>query len=254
MGSTKLIIVIGGCGFLGKSLCRDLSNLNYNLVIADCNINMANILSNEINKSGGSTVPKYVDINNEESIIKLIRDCTEIFGDIHAVVNTAYPKNKNYGKRLEDVTYIDFCENLNLHLGSYFLVMKLFSLYFKSIGKGKIINIGSIYGTIAPKFTLYKDSTKTMPIEYAAIKSAINQISKYFAQYYKKDGIQVNVISPGGILASNDEKFAEKYNEHCGKIGMLSPKEITGVVNFLLSDSSNAITGQNIIVDDGFTL
>jgi NAD(P)-dependent dehydrogenase (short-subunit alcohol dehydrogenase family) len=133
MGSTKLIIVIGGCGFLGKSLCRDLSNLNYNLVIADCNINMANILSNEINKSGGSTVPKYVDINNEESIIKLIRDCTEIFGDIHAVVNTAYPKNKNYGKRLEDVTYIDFCENLNLHLGSYFLVMKLFSLYFSLI-------------------------------------------------------------------------------------------------------------------------
>jgi NAD(P)-dependent dehydrogenase (short-subunit alcohol dehydrogenase family) len=171
-----------------------------------------------------------------------------------AVVNSAYPRNRNYGRKLEDVTYEDFCENVGLHLGGYFLVMQQFGLFFKKQGDGNIVNIASIYGTMAPRFDMYKGTSMTMPVEYAAIKAAVVHLTRYFAQYFKVDGIRVNCISPGGIIDNQDEKFLREYNSRCGDKGMLDPQDISGSVLFLLSDASQYITGQNLIVDDGFSI
>lgn len=94
----------------------------------------------------------------------------------------------------------------------------------------------------------------TMPVEYAAIKAAIVHLTRYFAQYFKADGIRVNCISPGGILDKQDEKFLREYKSQCGEKGMLDPQDVTGSLLFLLSDASKYMTGQNLIVDDGFSL
>ena len=94
----------------------------------------------------------------------------------------------------------------------------------------------------------------TMPVEYSAIKSAIIQLTRYFAKYFKEDGVRCNSLSPGGILDNQTDAFLEKYNSHCGTKGMLDPQDIAGVLVFLLSDASRYINGQNIIVDDGFTI
>jgi NAD(P)-dependent dehydrogenase (short-subunit alcohol dehydrogenase family) len=94
----------------------------------------------------------------------------------------------------------------------------------------------------------------TTPVEYAAIKSAVIHLTQYFAAYFKKDGIRCNSLSPGGILDRQPDSFLTAYAAHCGTKGMLDPADILGALLFLLSDASRYMTGQNLVVDDGFTL
>jgi NAD(P)-dependent dehydrogenase (short-subunit alcohol dehydrogenase family) len=195
-----------------------------------------------------------MDITDKESVCSLIAKIKEKYGHIDAVVNNAYPRTSNYGRKLEEVTYADFCENTSQHLGGYFLVAQQFGLFFRAQGAGNIINMSSIYGTMAPRFEVYAGTPMTMPVEYAAIKSAIIQLSRYFAQYFKGDNIRVNSLSPGGILDNQPESFLKAYNIFCNGKGMLDPVDITGLLLFLLSDGSKYITGQNIVIDDGFHL
>ena len=95
----------------------------------------------------------------------------------------------------------------------------------------------------------------TLPVEYAAIKGAVINLTKYLASYLGKYNIRVNAISPGGIFDNHPESFVKEY---CKKVvlgnRMANTDDLTGVLNFLLSDASKYITGQNIIVDGGFTL
>ncbi len=94
----------------------------------------------------------------------------------------------------------------------------------------------------------------TTPVEYVAIKSALISLTKYMAKYFKGMNIRVNSISPGGILDNQNEMFVNKYNDYCLNKGMLNIEDLSGTIVFLLSDMSKYINGQNIIVDDGFTL
>ena len=176
------------------------------------------------------------------------------YGRIDAVVNSAYPRNKSYGRRLEEVAYQDFCENTSLHLGGYFLVAQQFCLAFKAQGRGNLVNMSSIYGSMVPRFELYEGTSMTMPVEYAAIKAAIEHLTRYFAQYFKGFGIRVNSLSPGGVLAEQSSDFVGAYNSYCASKGMLEADDVVGALIFLLSEESRYITGQNLIVDDGFSL
>jgi NAD(P)-dependent dehydrogenase (short-subunit alcohol dehydrogenase family) len=153
-----------------------------------------------------------------------------------------------------DVTFEDFNENINLNLGGYFLTSQQFALYFKKQGYGNIINISSIYGVVPPKFEIYEETDMTVPVEYAAIKSALIHLTKYMAKYLKGTNIRVNCLSPGGIFDNQNEKFLSKYNDKCLNKGMLDANDLTGTLLFLISDQSKYINGQNLIVDDGFTL
>ena len=94
----------------------------------------------------------------------------------------------------------------------------------------------------------------TMPVEYAAIKAGIIHITRYFAQYYKKQGIRVNAVSPGGIMDQQPEQFLAAYADFCGTKGMLDGTDLFGAIHFLISDASLYMTGQNMVVDDGFSL
>ncbi|MDP2761387.1 MAG: oxidoreductase, partial [Sideroxyarcus sp.] len=171
-----------------------------------------------------------------------------------ALVNNAYPRNKNYGRHFFDVEYADFCENLNLNLGGYFLTSQKLAGYFQKQGHGNIINISSIYGVIPPKFEVYDNTPMTMPVEYAAIKSAIIHLTKYMAKYFKGMNIRVNTLSPGGIFDHQPAAFLEAYRKQCLNKGMLDKSDICGTLVYLLSDLSAYVNGQNIVIDDGFSL
>ena len=92
------------------------------------------------------------------------------------------------------------------------------------------------------------------PIEYSAIKAGVINMTRYLAKLYGPQKIRVNCVSPGGILAGQSKQFLDKYNNSCFTKGMLEPEDITGAVAFLLSSDSRYINGQNIIVDDGWSL
>lgn len=126
--------------------------------------------------------------------------------------------------------------------------------YFQKKGGGSLIHISSIQGVAAPKFDHYEGTGMVSPIEYSAIKAGIVSITRYLAKYCKNQNIRVNCISPGGILSGQPESFLSNYKKDCLSKGMLDATDITGALMFLLSDQSKYISGQNIIIDDGWSL
>ena len=169
-------------------------------------------------------------------------------------MNNAYPRNRNYGRRFEDVEYADKCDSLSIHLAGYFLVAQKFVEYFKSHGGGNIVNMSSIYGFVSPRFQIYAGTKMTTPVESALIKSGVDQLTRYFAQYYKGTGVRCNAVSPAGIADWQPESFVRNYGELSAGKGMLDPQDIFGALVFLLSGGSRYVDGQNLVVDDEFSL
>ena len=247
----KVIVVTGGSGAIGQCFLRGIVEQGGIAIVADINLDVAKLLAQEC---AGQAEAVHLDITNKDSIVTLIAGLMQRHGRIDALINNAYPRNKNYGKKLENVTYVDFCENVNMHLGGYFLVAQQFCLAFKQQGYGNVINMSSIYGSMAPRFEVYEGTPMTMPVEYAAIKAAIEHLTRYFAQYFKGSRIRVNCLSSGGILAGQPPSFLEAYNKHCASKGMLNANDLLGALMFLLSDESSLMTGRNLLIDDGFSL
>ncbi|MGZ3769092.1 MAG: oxidoreductase [Bdellovibrio sp.] len=251
----KVVVITGGAGLIGRQFCLAVAEHGGTAIVADRDYKAAvDVAKNISNKFPGRSEAAELDITNKVSVVELIKKMGDCHGRIDALVNNAYPRNPNYGRKLEEVTYEDFCENVGLHLGGYFLVAQQFGLFFQKQGGGNIINMSSIYGAIAPRFDIYSETSLTMPVEYAAIKSAVNHLTEYFAQYFKAHGVRVNTLSPGGVLDKQPETFLKKYKSYCGTKGMLEPQDLIGTLLFLLSDYSKYMTGQNLVVDDGFTL
>ena len=248
----KVVIVTGGAGLLGRTFCQAIADNGGIAVVAEYDIAIAEKLCTSLENA--SIVPAQVNITDKNSIKALIATISEKYGRIDALVNSAYPRNKNYGKHFFDVAYSDFCENVGMNLGGYFLTSQQFAAYFEKQGYGNIINLASIYGVIAPRFEIYDNTHMTTPVEYAAIKSGLIHLTKYMAKYFKGKNIRVNTISLGGIEDKQPESFLRTYKEFCLNKGMLNAKDIAGTVLYLLSDLSEFVNGQNIVVDDGFTL
>lgn len=255
MLDNKVIVITGGAGLLGRNFCQAVAAQGGVAIIADINLQAAEEVAGKIAAEyPGRAEAAMLDITDKTSVDGLIEALDAKYGRIDAVVNNAYPRNANFGRQFEDIEYADFCENLNLHLAGYLLVAQRFSRYFAAHGGGNIVNMASVYGVIAPRFDIYKGTKMTNSVEYAAIKSGILHFSRYLAQYLKGTGIRVNCLSPGGILDRQPESFLEAYQSYCNEKGMLDPQDISNSLVFLLSDASRYITGQNLIVDDGFAL
>ena len=108
-------------------------------------------------------------------------------------------------------------------------------------------------GIFLPRFEIYKNSKFSMPIQYLISKNGILQISKYMAKYYLKNNIRINCISPGGIFDNHKKSFVKMYGKYTSSNKMLNKHDLCETVKFLLNKNAK-ITGQNIIVDEGFTL
>ena len=245
----KKIVIIGGAGLIGKTFVKCcISEKNKLIVIDNCDSSLFTKLNLKIDKFISA------DINNLESLKNSIKLILNEWKEIDCVVNTAYPRNDNYGQSFFEVDPKDFDSNLSLHLGGYFRVMQEFSKIFLQQGFGNIINISSIQGVSSPKFDHYSNTEMVSPPEYTAAKSGLIALTKYLAKYLKGKNIRVNSISPGGVLTNQPLSFQEKYKDSCINKGMLDPEDLCGALLFLISDSSKYVNGQNIIVDDGWTL
>ena len=256
MLKNKVVVITGGAGLIGKEFVHAVIEQNGIAIIADINEEIGDkikdTLSHELNTKQIDFVK--LDITSKESLQNAIAHLDQKYGKIDALVNNAYPRNKNYGKHFFDVEYADFAENISLNLGGYFLASQQFARYFQTQGYGNIVKISSVYGLIAPKFEIYEHTPMTVPVEYAAIKSGLIHLTRYMAKYFKGMNIRVNALSPGGIFDHQPEPFLENYRKQCLNKGMLDKSDLKGTLVYLLSDMSQYVNGQNIIVDDGFTL
>lgn len=245
------VLIAGAGGLLGAKLVKHVLDQGAQVIAADINIP---IMSEKLTAQGISVESielTKLDVTNEADVNAFFNGRSDITG----AVNSTYPRNKTYGAHFFDVSLDSFNENLSLHLGSAFLFTQQCAAYFKKNQTPfSLVNISSIYGVVAPKFDIYDNTPMTMPVEYAAIKSALLHLNKYAAAYVSDSRFRINCVSPGGIFDHQPDAFLEAYKSNTHGAGMLDVEEVIGSVLFLLSEQSKYVTGQNIIVDDGFSL
>lgn len=253
MLENKTILVVGAAGLLGAKVVKALLLQNSKVVAADIDISR---LKNRLEEQGIDLANPALnacslDVTDEAAVTEFFKNVSSLSG----AVNCTYPRNKKYGSHFFDVKLADFNENLSLHLGSSFLFMQQSAAYFKRTEKEfSLVNIASIYGVVAPQFSVYNNTSMTMPVEYAAIKSAVLHLSKYTAAYVNDSRFRINSVSPGGIFDHQPTEFLEAYKQQTLGKGMLDVDDVMGSIIYLLSDYARYVNGQNIIVDDGFVL
>jgi NAD(P)-dependent dehydrogenase (short-subunit alcohol dehydrogenase family) len=197
----------------------------------------------------------HADVTDAQSVRRVFVEIEQRFGEVSGAVNASYPRSQNYGRGFLDVTYEDFAANVAVHLGGYFVFMQECVRYsMQGPRPFSLVNLSSIYGVMPPRFEIYAGTSMTMPVEYAAIKAGLQHMTRYANVYARGSGFRANCVSPGGILAGQDSRFLEQYNRHCLRKGMLDADDVVPSVLFLLSDASAFVAGQNLVVDDGFSL
>lgn len=237
----KVIVVTGGNGLLGKKMVTTLRNQGAIVIAADIFFHDKN--ENDI----------VMDITDEHSVSNGITAIINKHNQIDGWVNNAYPRTQDWGTKFEQIPLESWRKNVDMHLNGYFLCCQIVLEQMKKQGFGSLVNMSSIYGLVGPDFTLYEGTEMTMPGAYAAIKGAVNNLTRYLASYYGKYQIRVNTVSPGGIFDNQPEKFVFKYNEKVPMKKMGQPQDIVSAVYFLLTDEASYITGHNLVVDGGWS-
>jgi NAD(P)-dependent dehydrogenase (short-subunit alcohol dehydrogenase family) len=238
----KVIIVTGGSGLIGESIVDELKNEG--AIVVNAEIGLVDEQNNIF----------FCDVTNENSVFSLINTVMAKFGKIDGFVNNAYPRTVDWGNKFEEIKYESWKDNVDKQLNSVFITTKVVLETMKNQGFGSIVNVASIYGVIAPDFSIYEGTNMTMPAAYSAIKGGVISYSKYLASYFGKYGIRVNCVSPGGIFNNQPKEFVNKYTKKVPLNRMGNPSDISPAISFLLSDKANYVTGQNLIIDGGLTI
>ncbi len=245
----KTILITGANGQLGQGLTSGLLKHGAFIYITDIQEEIDKKFSEKLkNKKLNNYQYIKMDISSEDSIIQAQ---TAINRSIDVLINNAgiavfTPFEQRSEKELDQV--------LNVNLKGTILCSKIFSQKMIQNKKGKIINVGSIYGTVPPDKKIYGNSDRNSSEIYGATKAGVIQLTKYLATYLAEYNIKVNTVSPGGIFNNQKEAFVDNYTKKTPLKRMAVVQDFIGIVCFLSSDESNYITGQNIIVDGGFTL
>jgi gluconate 5-dehydrogenase len=249
----KVAVVTGGAGHLGSAMTDGLTEAGAKVVV------FARSREKYDFKYHNRTDVAFFegDIGSTESVQSCYRYAVEQFGHIDILVNDAVFL-KGGGKLPEDIDddILSYSSD-GIFASSYRCIREVIP-YMEGRG-GKIVNIASMYGVVAPNLSMYSDvcSAYLNPIHYGALKAAVLQMTKYFGAYLIQKGINVNAVTPGTYPSpkvQQNEEFVRRLSEKnpAGRIGV--PEDLKGAVVYLSSKASDYVVGQNIIVDGGWTL
>lgn len=238
----KVIIVTGGSGLIGSTIIRACKELDAIVINAELNV-----------ETSIADLTFKCDVTDESSVEELIKFVLHNFKRIDGLVNNAYPRTKDWGEKFENIPIESWKRNVDMQLNSVFMLCQKILPIMQEQRSGSIVNISSIYGVVGPDFGVYKGTEMTMPAAYSAIKGGLINFSKYLASYYGEYNVRVNCVSPGGILDNQPISFVKRYEDRVPMKRLGLPTDIAPGVCFLLSDGSNYITGQNLIIDGGWT-
>jgi NAD(P)-dependent dehydrogenase (short-subunit alcohol dehydrogenase family) len=250
--NNKVVLITGAAGRVGACAARGVIAEGGAVVLVDVSRSGLDALLADL--PSARAMACVADAGRPGELDRCIAEAVGRFGKLDAAIHSAYPRSKGWGAAFEDLNQEFLSEDLSAHLGGAIMFSQRILQHFKQQGDGNLIHVSSIQGVAAPKFEHYAGTSMVSPIEYSAIKAGLIAVTRYLAKLYKGHGIRVNCISPGGILDNQPESFLERYRAACNLKGMLDAEDVVGALVFLLSDKSRFITGQNIIIDDGWSL
>jgi NAD(P)-dependent dehydrogenase (short-subunit alcohol dehydrogenase family) len=250
----KRVLLLGACGVLGRAHTRILVEHDVQLIIAD---------------RPGSTVLEdakslgiyglEIDAANEASMVEGIASASKRYNGLDgAIFNAAITSEGleaigNPFHAFEEYPLELWQKAIDINLTGGFLFAREAGKVLKESGGGSLISIASLYGVVGPDHRIYDGQSFQSFPAYSASKAGIIGLTRWLATWWGKDGVRVNSVSPGGVFNDHNESFTTAYGNRTPMGRMADKNEITGILIYLLSDSSRYCTGQNFIIDGGYS-
>ena len=262
----RVAVVTGGVGLLGAEFCRTLAEAGAAVAVVDLNGSASQAVADSLTTSGYKALALPTDITQPDSVNEAVEKVLSAFGRIDVLVNSAAldpkfdPEAVNKGitpGAFEDYPLDLWNSALNVNLtGMFLMTQACVKLMLEQGKKGSIINICSTYGLNGPDQRIYVKEGKRVafkPVYYTVTKAGVMGFTKYLAAYYAETEIRVNALTPGGVFNNHEEYFVKNYSAKTILGRMAQKDEMNGALLFLASDASSYMTGNNLVVDGGWT-
>lgn len=246
--SGRVAYVAGGFGLIGAAICRAMHDCGATVVALE---------------RAGAPRPAGLPAGVKDDIFDAgdgaragdrIAALEARHGLAAAWINAAYPRTADWGaSRQENIEEAGWRANVDLQLNAACMVSAAVCAAMARRRAGSLVNIASIYGVVAPDFSVYDGLDMGMPPAYAAIKGGLIAYTRYLAVHYGPHGVRANALCPGGVHAGQPERFVAAYSARTPLGRMATPEDVAWPATFLASNASAYVTGSILMVDGGWT-
>jgi NAD(P)-dependent dehydrogenase (short-subunit alcohol dehydrogenase family) len=267
--SNKNALITGASGLLGEKHAKALLEIGANVILTDIDERLLSKTRTSLKsqKMKGEVICYVMDVSSEQSINEVSEKLKKDKIRVDILINNAAinPKQSSLQSnirttRLENFSIDRWNMELSVGLTGTFLCSKIFGSLMASDNKGGVIlNISSDLSVIAPDQRIYRQENldenlqPVKPITYSVIKTGIIGLTRYLASYWPEKGVRANALSPGGVYTNQDAEFVKRLSSLIPLGRMAKPDEYTSAIQFLCSDASAYMNGQNIVMDGGRT-
>jgi len=257
----EVAVVTGLCGRLGQIWTRALLEAGADVVGLDVREQASVRLDDaDLPPGSGRFMGLRADVTCRASLQEALGGFQEAFGPPSILVNNAgidRPPSKHGGSWLfEDVPADLSATAFDVNALGVLLACQVYGAEMVKRRRGSIINIGSLYGIVAPDPRVYEhielDPPFLKPPAYGMSKAAVGALTRYLAALWGSSCIRVNTLSPGGVLGEQDSSFREKFVARVPMRRMATAEDLTGPLLFLASGLSRYVTGTELVVDGGY--
>lgn len=263
----RTALITGGAGLLGVEHAKALLSTNADVIITDLNKEKLTKERENLARSFSRSKIKTfkMDVSSENSVAKVSKDIADLGVRVDILINNAAinPSASSLQDsirttRLENFSLEQWNLEMSVGITGAFLCSKVFGSIMAADGLGGVIlNIASDLSVIAPDQTLYRQEDlpdelqAVKPVTYSVIKTGMIGLTRYLSSYWAHKGLRCNALSPGGVYDGQSDEFVTRLNNLIPMGRMASNDEYVGAVQFLCSDASSYMNGQNIVIDGG---
>lgn len=253
----RTALVTGGAGHIGGAILETLAELGAATAVADRSELDCKRRAEHIESTYGQPSKGFAtDLQDEDSTRGLIHRILEWRGSLSILVHCAafvgttdFP---GWGVPFEQQSVKAWEAAMRVNLTAAFVLAQEAASALKASGHGSIVLVSSTYGMVGPDWSLYEGTDMSNPAGYGASKGGLLQLSRYLATRLAPE-VRVNTITPGGVRRGQPEAFHVRYKARTPLQRMADEEDFKGAAAYLASDLSAYVTGQNLVVDGGWT-
>lgn len=248
----KVALITGATGHLGSAMAAALAEAGANVIVSSRRLATAEAAVARLPRVGEAAHHAVaIDHMEESSISHGFEAAVSKAGRVDVLINNGH---EGLGSDWTTVTAQQFTRELSNTTGYFLLARFLRNHVVSRGGSGAVVMIGSMYGLVGSYPDAYDGVAPGSPVAYHALKGGIIQMTRHLAVYWAKDGVRVNCLSPGPFPPERIRpELVERLTLKSPMGRMGEPDELKGAVVFLASDASSYMTGQNLVIDGGWT-